>query len=68
MNGRKFYAAERQSLLRKLDDTPKTAQQDAEPPQGHLPSWTWNAETHLQTLDVCVPQTRPIALERTVNT
>ncbi len=33
-----IYAAERQSLLRKLDDTPKTAQQDAEPPQGHLPS------------------------------
>jgi GAF domain-containing protein len=33
-----IYAAERQSLLRKLDDPPKSSQQDPEPPRGRLPS------------------------------
>jgi PAS domain S-box-containing protein len=33
-----IYAAERQSLLRKIDDAPKTPQQDTDPPRGRLPS------------------------------
>ena len=33
-----IYAAERQSLLRKIDDTPKTLQQNAESPRRGLPS------------------------------
>jgi len=33
-----IYAAERQSLLRKIDDTPKTPQQNAESPRSGLPS------------------------------